>query len=154
MYKIGQGIDIHKIELKKTSQKLGGINFLLDYKIVAHSDGDIIYHSISSAILGALSLSDIGTYFSDQDKKNKNIDSFKILNFCLQELKKQKYEIVNLDINVVCEKIIFKDIKKEIINHLKGVFKNENVSLKATRFEQDKDFIECHTIIMIKKIVC
>ncbi|MEG1010108.1 MAG: 2-C-methyl-D-erythritol 2,4-cyclodiphosphate synthase, partial [Clostridia bacterium] len=76
MLLIGHSVDIHKLEYKvNTLQKLGGIEFLLNYEIVAHSDGDIILHSIAEAILGALGLEDLGHYFSDKDDNNKNLNS-------------------------------------------------------------------------------
>ncbi|RXY96865.1 2-C-methyl-D-erythritol 2,4-cyclodiphosphate synthase [Malacoplasma penetrans] len=150
-YKIGNGIDIHKIKKEKCKQRLAGLDFELDYKIIAHSDGDIILHSISSAILGALSLQDLGTYFSDTDSKNKNLDSLEILSMCLNELKKQDYSISNVDITIICEYIIFKDIKDQIKSNLEKLLNNTEISLKATRYEEDKNMIQVNTVLLINK---
>lgn len=88
MYLIGQGIDQHKIYKKTNSLiKLGGKSIKSQYSIKAVSDGDVVLHSISNAILGAIGAGDIGEYFKDTDKKNKKIDSLKIINFCLKKLK-------------------------------------------------------------------
>lgn len=152
--KIGHGIDIHNlIENKEHEQVLAGLKFKLNYKIDAFSDGDIIFHSIANAILGALSLNDIGYYFSDKNLKNKNLNSYKIIKYCLFLLKKKKFKIGNLDINIICEKIIFKDIKKDIIINLVKIFKTKNISLKATRFEENNLKIQCHSTILIKSIL-
>ena len=149
MITIGQGIDYHKIIEKKNNQiKLGGYSFNSNYTIVAHSDGDLVLHSISNAILGALCCGDIGEYFKDTDIQNKNIDSKKILDFCLEKLNGRK--IVNIDLTIICEKIILKDIKNHIKESLKALTKCENINIKATRFEQpDCMMIGCHSVILV-----
>ncbi|MDE5774959.1 MAG: 2-C-methyl-D-erythritol 2,4-cyclodiphosphate synthase, partial [Malacoplasma sp.] len=98
---IGNGIDIHKIIKSNKPQKLGGLTFNLGYEIIAHSDGDIIFHSLSSAILGALSLDDLGTYFPDTDLKNKNLNSLVILEKTMQLLDEFGFQIVNVDITLI-----------------------------------------------------
>ncbi len=147
---IGNGIDIHKIIESDKQQKLGGIFFNLGYQIVAHSDGDIIFHSISSAILGALSLDDLGTYFPDTDLKNKNIDSFVILNKCLQMLEDYNYKIANIDITFVSEFIYLKEIKNFIKQNLEKILKT-NISLKATRFEENIKKVQVNTVLLLVK---
>lgn len=155
MFLVGQGIDIHKLEQKnKTLQKLGGVEFTLDYKIIAHSDGDIILHTIANAILGALSLEDIGYYFPDNDSKNKNLDSFIIANFALKEMKKRNMRINNLDITIISEHIYFRNIKNRIKNNLITFLNTTNISLKATRWEEDKNLIQCNVIITLISSIC
>lgn len=155
MFLVGQGIDIHKLEQKnKTLQKLGGVEFTLDYKIIAHSDGDIILHTIANAILGALSLEDIGYYFPDTDSKNKNLDSFIIVDFALKEMKKRNMEINNLDITIISEHIYFRNIKNRIKNNLITFLNTTNISLKATRWEEDKNLIQCNVIITLISSIC
>lgn len=149
--KIGQGIDIHNIVESKELQKLAGVEFDLGYKILGHSDGDIILHAISSAISGALSLEDIGTYFSDKDEKNRNLDSLKILNFFIDKMNQENYLISNIDITIICENIIFKNIKHQIISHLKTILNTNNLSLKATRFEKESNQIQCNVLLLLEK---
>ncbi len=152
MFKVGQGIDIHKIVKGNTQQKIGGVLIDSEYKIVAHSDGDIVLHSISSAISGALSMNDLGTYFPDNKKDTKDLDSKKILDFFLNEMRSRKYEIVNIDITVICEKIIFKNIKDKILKNLEIILGTKNISFKATRFEKDVNEIKCNSIVLLKNI--
>lgn len=153
MYLIGNGIDIHRLEKQnnKTIQKLGGVEFNLDYKVIAYSDGDIILHSISDAILGALALGDIGNYFKDTDVKNKEIDSKIILKKCLSLMHNNKYKISNIDITVISEHIIFVNHKEIIVNKLKEFLDCNHVSFKATRWEENKLFIQCNSSILLKK---
>ncbi|MDR0545301.1 MAG: 2-C-methyl-D-erythritol 2,4-cyclodiphosphate synthase, partial [Mycoplasmataceae bacterium] len=90
-YRIGQGNDTHEIkEIKHGEIIIGGYVLKSNWKVFAYSDGDIVLHAISNAILGALQLGDIGEYFSDKDYANKNISSTKIVNFALAQMKKKK----------------------------------------------------------------
>lgn len=153
MYLIGNGVDIHKI--KKTNrmlpQKLAGSLFDIEYNIDAHSDGDIIIHAISNSILGALSLNDIGTYFSDTSRRTKDMDSKIILNRALQEMRSRNYHIHNVDLTIVCEKIIFRNMKERIKECLIELLGTENISVKATRFEQDLELIQVNCSLLLKK---
>ena len=78
----GIGYDLHKYE-PGDGIILGGYKIKCNFKIVAHSDGDVLLHSIADSILGAAGLGDIGMFFSDQDNKNKNLDSTLIIEYCL-----------------------------------------------------------------------
>lgn len=150
MFLVGQAIDIHKLEQKsKSSQKLGGIEFILDYQIRSHSDGDIILHTIANAIFGALGLEDIGYYFPDNDLKNKDLNSSKIVDFALSEMRKRNMKINNLDLTVISEHLYFHDIKYKIKNNLMTFLNTNNISLKATRWEEDKKMIQCNAIITL-----
>ncbi len=150
MYLIGQGIDQHKL-VKKTNSTivLGGVKIKSNYKIVAHSDGDVVLHSLSNAVLGCVQGGDIGEHFKDTDPKNKNLNSSKILKFCLKKLNKAK--IVNVDLTIQCEDIILKDLKKQIKQNLTKLLNCKNVNVKATRFEQKSDLIACYSIVLINK---
>jgi 2-C-methyl-D-erythritol 4-phosphate cytidylyltransferase / 2-C-methyl-D-erythritol 2,4-cyclodiphosphate synthase len=85
-YRIGRGIDFHQLE-SGNGLTLGNIFIDCNLSIVAHSDGDIVLHAISDALLGAGGLRDIGYYFPDTDSKNKNLSSLKIIEKSLDLLK-------------------------------------------------------------------
>ena len=77
---VGRGIDFHKYEYCAGSQiTLAGVKIKSDYKIIAHSDGDIIFHALADSLLGAGGFRDIGFYFPDIDKSNFQLDSSKIV---------------------------------------------------------------------------
>ena len=153
MYRIGNSIDIHNLVKSDQMQKLAGKLFLVGYKIIAHSDGDIILHAISEAILGALGLGDLGDYFSDNDDKNKNINSEIILDYALNKLKTYSYQIVNLDISIISELIYFKPIKNDLKLQICQLLNTDNVNIKATRFEKESFQIHCNCAILLKKII-
>ena len=148
MYLIGEGIDYHKLIPCKSGQIiLGGIKIPAQYKAVAHSDGDLVYHAISNAILGALQLGDIGDYFSDKNKKNKNLNSQAIIDYALHQLKNKK--IKNIDLTIICDKIYLSKHKAQIRNNLIKVTKCKLINVKATRFEENKNLIACKVALLI-----
>ncbi|MCF0217509.1 MAG: 2-C-methyl-D-erythritol 2,4-cyclodiphosphate synthase [Malacoplasma sp.] len=148
--RIGNGIDHHQLIKSECEQNLGGLSFKLNYQIQAFSDGDVILHSISSAILGALSESDLGTFFPDFKKENQNLDSKTILNKCLQMMVQKNFEIVNVDITIVCESIYFAPIILQIKKNLITLLKTQNISVKATRFEKESDMISTYCVLLLK----
>src|SRR5690554_7743453 len=95
MYRIGQGFDVHKLAEGETLW-LGGIKVPHSKGTLAHSDGDVVIHAVCDALLGALSLGDIGTHFPDTSMKYKDIDS-KIL---LKETKALIEEKVKIILNI------------------------------------------------------
>lgn len=148
--KIGHSIDYHNIiPLEGYKQKLGGLEFLTNYKIVAHSDGDIILHAISEAMIGALGLGDLGQWFSDEKIETKNMNSLEILEFCVEKCAKFNYTPINIDVSLVSDAISFKLIKEEISKFLSNFLKTE-VNIKATRFEQNNlTRIKCYCVCLL-----
>lgn len=148
---IGFAKDIHRLKKAKTSLVLGGYRHKCGYSIIAYSDGDIILHAIANAILGACGLKDIGYYFPDNVKTNKNIASTKILNYALKKIDNKNLKIQNIDLMIICDKIIINRIHSQIMKSLYKLLKTKNISLKATRFEQNKNLIEANAIVLLEK---
>ena len=109
-----------------------------EYSIVAHSDGDVLLHSLADSILGASALGDIGMFFSDTDLANKGLDSSKIIEFCLLEIANMGLEIFNVDITIICESPKINPHRNQILKSLSKILKiNENkIGLKATTSEK------------------
>ena len=133
----GVGFDLHKYE-SGSGIILGGYKIDCDFKIVAHSDGDVLLHSIADSILGASGLGDIGVFFSDQDEENKNLDSSKIIEYCLNELIKLNLEIYNVDATVICEYPKINPHRDQILKKLSELLKIPvtSIGLKATTSEK------------------
>ncbi len=139
MYRIGNGIDFHKLEINaERPLVLGGIECQSEFALVGHSDADIILHAISDAILGALALGDIGQHFPDTDPKIKNIDSKIILSKCLELMREKKFELINVDCTVIGERPKIAPLKERITKSLSNLLSlpADCVSVKATTTEK------------------
>ena len=133
----GTGFDLHRYEEGK-GIILGGYFLDCEFKIIAHSDGDVLLHSIADSILGASGLGDIGKYFSDKDPLNKDIDSKEIINFCLESIKKKNLEIYNVDATIICEQPKLDPHRDKVLKSLSKILKipEEKIGLKATTSEK------------------
>ena len=152
----GVGFDLHKYE-PGDGIILGGYKISCDYKTVAHSDGDVLLHSIADSILGAAGLGDIGMFFSDQDNKNKNLDSTIIIEYCLSELDKMGLEIYNIDTIIVCESPKINPHRRKILENLSDILKIplSKIGLKATTSEKigiigNNEAISVQSIVNLK----
>lgn len=125
--RIGFGYDIHRFDENGKRFVLAGIE-IPGRKIKAHSDGDCLYHSLSNAILSALGLEDIGTYFPDNQKDTEDVNSQDILSFSLAQMVQKGYEISNIVIDVQLQSIKLKDYKEEMKTHL-----SEVIGIDSTR---------------------
>jgi len=148
---VGLGFDIHKFSKERKNLVLGGVKIDYPYGLEAVSDGDVILHSISDAILGALSQGDIGDYFSPQNTP-QDMDSKKIVNFVLKKLGRKK--ILNIDITLILDRPRISSYKKMIVDSLKKIFKANRINLKikskeGTDFLGGKNSIVCISLVSL-----
>jgi 2-C-methyl-D-erythritol 2,4-cyclodiphosphate synthase len=100
--RIGHGFDAHRFG-EGDSVTIGGISIPHTQGLIAHSDGDVLIHAICDAILGAMSLGDIGNHFPDNDPVFENIDSAELLKSVMQSVNKKGYVVGNLDCTVIAQ---------------------------------------------------
>ncbi|WP_027119752.1 2-C-methyl-D-erythritol 2,4-cyclodiphosphate synthase [[Mycoplasma] testudinis] len=151
-YRVGLGFDSHLLKAKKNNIiKIGGMPVQCDYSVVAHSDGDVVFHAISDALLGAAGFGDVGVYFADSDPKTKDMDSEKILLHTLKMIEKPKWQIVNIDINIVVEHIKIDPVRYLLVENLERILKIKNINIKAKHYEEPKKEISCQVIVMLQK---
>lgn len=101
-FRIGHGFDAHRIEAGE-GVSLGGVFIPCAWRIIAHSDGDVLIHALCDALLGAIAAGDIGKLFPDNDPQFKGIDSKKLLAVVMQRLHAAGYTPVNADLTLVAE---------------------------------------------------
>ena len=101
-YKIGQGIDVHQL-VAGLPLIIGGVSIPYSKGSKGHSDGDVLYHSIVDAILGALALGDIGQHFPSDDERWKDTPSQKFLEHAQYLMLEKGYVTVNIDATVVIQ---------------------------------------------------
>jgi 2-C-methyl-D-erythritol 2,4-cyclodiphosphate synthase len=98
--RIGYGWDSH-VFAAGVPLKIGGIAIDHPEGLAGHSDGDVLLHAITDALLGALAVGDIGSFFPPGDPRWKNADSTIFLDLALEELRTAGYRIVNIDTTLV-----------------------------------------------------
>jgi 2-C-methyl-D-erythritol 2,4-cyclodiphosphate synthase len=98
--RIGCGWDSHAFQAG-VPLKIGGIAIDHPEGLAGHSDGDVLLHAITDALLGALAVGDIGSFFPPGDPRWKDADSAIFLNLALEEVKTAGYRIVNVDTTLV-----------------------------------------------------
>ena len=101
-FRIGHGYDIHRLEAGE-GVTLGGVRIACPYRIVAHSDGDVLIHALCDALLGAAALGDIGKLFPDTDAQYKNADSRGLLREVMKRITAKGYAVVNADLTLIAQ---------------------------------------------------
>ena len=157
--RIGNGYDIHRLVVGR-ELIIGGVvlkhpgNLGLD----GHSDADVLIHSIMDALLGALSLGDIGKYIPPSDEKWKDANSLSLLSEVVELIRNEGWEVNNIDSVIVAERPKLKPylerMKKNISNTL-GI-DDSLIGIKATTNEKlgpegREEGISCHSVALLEK---
>lgn len=132
----GFGRDTHRL-VEGRKFWLGGITVPFNKGPLGHSDGDALLHAIIDGILGACGRGDIGDWFSDKNKKFKNISSSKMLQAVLEDIRKDNYQVKHVDTVIILEKPklgTYKQKMKQKIAQLLKISEN-NISIKAKTAE-------------------
>jgi 2-C-methyl-D-erythritol 2,4-cyclodiphosphate synthase len=136
-YRIGSGVDFHKL-VEGRDLWLGGIKIPHHKGALGHSDADVLLHAICDAMLGALSLGDIGVHFPDTDNQYKDIDSKILLKKTASLIAEEGYTVVNIDSTLCLElpkiKPYVPDMQRTIADIL-GLTEKD-ISIKATTTEK------------------
>ena len=101
-YRIGFGYDVHRLE-SGYDLWLGGVKIPHELGLEGHSDADVLLHAVCDALLGAAALGDIGVHFPPTDMAYKGIDSKVLLGRVCELLRKEGYEIGNIDATIAAE---------------------------------------------------
>lgn len=97
--RVGQGFDIHAL-VENRPLIIGGVTIPHTHGLLGHSDADVLLHAVTDAILGAAGLGDIGRHFPDTDEQYKGADSRVLLRTALDMVKRQGWEIINVDATI------------------------------------------------------
>jgi 2-C-methyl-D-erythritol 2,4-cyclodiphosphate synthase len=112
-FRIGQGWDTHRVEPGRPLI-LAGIRIPSQFGLAGHSDADVLFHAITDAVLGALSLGDIGMHFPDSAPEWKNADSLQFFRHALKLAAERGYAVSNIDSTVVLERPKLKEFRTRI----------------------------------------
>jgi len=136
-FRTGIGFDVHAFA---NNRKLiiGGVEIPFEKGLAGHSDADVLLHSISDALLGALALGDIGKHFPDDDPKFKNADSGFLLSEVYKMVEGNGYAVGNIDAVIMMQKPKISPYVDEMRNKIAVLLKvnAERISIKATTTER------------------
>ena len=135
--RIGNGYDIHRLVADRPLI-LGGVNIPHSLGLLGHSDADVLTHAIMDALLGALSLGDIGHYFPPSDSQWEGANSITLLEQVIKIIQSQGWQIGNIDSTVVAEQPKLKPHLKAMRSNLASAMdlEIECISVKATTNEK------------------
>ena len=117
MIRVGLGYDIHRL-IAGRKLLLGGIELPFEKGEDGHSDGDVLFHAITDAILGASGLGDIGSFFPPEEAKWKDADSAQLLKTVMEKVYAAGWKIENLDCVVKLEKPKFIPYRQQVIESI------------------------------------
>jgi 2-C-methyl-D-erythritol 2,4-cyclodiphosphate synthase len=157
MFKIGFGNDIHRL-VENRPLVLGGVLIESDLGAEGHSDADALLHAATDAILGALALGDIGSYFSDKDPRWKNADSRVFLIETIRMMREKSYRVVNLDSTISLEKPKLQPHIEAMRRNLAEILEIEidSISVKAKTGEAvdavgERQAIKAEAVVLLTK---
>ena len=157
-FRIGNGYDIHRLS-RGRNLIIGGIKLTHpeDLGLDGHSDADVLIHSIMDALLGALSLGDIGKYFPPSDEKWKNANSLFLLSKVIDLIRNEGWEVNNIDSVIVAERPKIMPHIKLMKNNISKILNiDENlIGIKATTNEKlgpegREEGISCHSVVLLE----
>jgi 2-C-methyl-D-erythritol 2,4-cyclodiphosphate synthase len=136
-FRIGFGIDFHQM-VEERDLWIGGVKIPHHKGANGHSDADVLLHAICDAMLGALSLGDIGVHFPDTDAAYKNIDSKILLQRTFELIAAKGYKVVNVDSSLCLEAPKIKPYVNSMQETIASILQVDvsDVSVKATTTEK------------------
>ena len=170
--RIGHGYDIHRMSSREEAGQpvvISGVTFdgsdAPDFELgcVAHSDGDVVYHSVVDAILGALTMPDIGQLFPDNDPRLRGANSEIFMTEAYSRMRQRGYLIGNVDVTLICQKprvnVMHEgnQVKELMMNNLVRLLQTDSgrVNVKARTHEKVDSVgecraIECHVVMVLE----
>jgi len=138
--RIGNGIDVHRFDMSEAEDSsiiLGGVTIPHQFRLLAHSDGDVLTHALMDAMLGALALGDIGTHFPDSDERYRGISSLELLEIVHHLIIEKGWQIGNADMTIVAQAPKIAPHVAAICNSLSQALsvRQDQISVKATTTE-------------------
>jgi 2-C-methyl-D-erythritol 2,4-cyclodiphosphate synthase len=156
-FRTGIGYDLHRLA-EGRRLVLGGVEIPFEKGFEAHSDGDILFHAITDALLGAAGLGDIGELFPPTDPQWKDADSTVFLKQARELIESYGYGVANVDAVVVIERpkiLPYRDQIRKRLAKILGI-KADHVGIKAKTSEGvgpigRGEAAEAHAVVVISR---
>ena len=137
MIRIGQGYDVHQLAMDRPLV-IGGVTIEHSKGLAGHSDADALFHAVTDALLGSLSLGDIGTHFPDNDPRYKNADSMVFLKKAHELIRNRGYYVNNIDVVVMLQQPKISPYTQKMKDKISKILDigSDRISIKATTTEK------------------
>jgi 2-C-methyl-D-erythritol 2,4-cyclodiphosphate synthase len=152
----GIGYDIHRLKAGN-GLLVGGVEISASLMAEAHSDGDVLIHSLLDALLGAMGQPDIGELFPDSDPQFKGIASSQLLRQVKEILDSHNFEILNIDCILILETPKISPFKNQIKNNIAAILKIPPTDFNVKAKTKEKigaigrgEALECFTTVLIR----
>ncbi len=162
-HRIGHGYDLHRLEPRDASARMkplivAGVVLDSDSGLIAHSDGDVLYHAIVDALMGALALPDIGQMFPDKAPENAARDSADFMLEAAQRTRDAGWKVVNLDCTVILERPRIGPVKELMRRNIASLLGCDvaRVNVKGKSHEKvdavgEGRAIESHVVVLLEQ---
>jgi 2-C-methyl-D-erythritol 2,4-cyclodiphosphate synthase len=154
--RIGHGYDVHAFG-EGNHIIIGGVRIPFKHGLLAHSDGDVLIHSLCDALLGAAAMGDIGKHFPETDPRFLDINSRKLLRSVVSLIKSKGYSVVNIDSTIIAQAPKLAPYIDAMVENLSSDLESDIdvVNVKATTtenlgFEGRGEGIACHVVVLIQ----
>ena len=158
MIRVGLGYDLHRL-VEGRRRILGGVVFDFDKGEDGHSDGDVLLHAITDALLGAAGLGDIGSYFPPEEPKWKDADSAELLRAVWKDVRAAGWDLVNLDCVIKLEKPKFLPHRRDVILSIAKILcvEENQVFVKAKTGEKlppvgTSEAVEAQAVCLLRQL--
>ena len=154
--RIGFGYDSHVFKAG-VPLRIGGLALEHPEGLAGHSDGDVLLHAITDALLGAIAAGDIGTFFPPGDPRWKDADSAIFLNLAMETLQRAGYRIVNIDTTLILAAPKIAPLSTEMRARVADLLSlgTDQVSIKAKTPEgMNLDHVaQCHAVVLVERVI-
>lgn len=153
--RVGFGYDSHAFK-PGVPLRIGGLTLEHPEGLAGHSDGDVLLHALTDAMLGAVAAGDIGSFFPPGDPRWKDADSAIFLNLAMEELQNAGYRIVNVDTTLILAAPKIGPIAGEMRARVADLLcvAIDQVSIKAKTPEGlNLDHVaQCHAVVLVERV--
>jgi len=155
-FRIGHGYDVHRL-VQGRPLVLGGVKIEHTMGLLGHSDADVLLHAVMDAVLGALSLGDIGRHFPDTSEEFRGISSMHLLTRVYAMMQERSAAIENLDVTVIAQKPKLLPYVQKMIENVAFALHTDvsSVNIKATTeehlgFTGSELGIAAHAVVLLR----
>lgn len=157
MLRIGLGYDIHPL-VEGRRLMIGGVEIPFDRGLGGFSDGDVALHALADALLGAVSLGDVGTHFPPGDPRWQDAASTDLLRHVFELVQGEGFKVINCDLTVIAEAPKLSPYKRDMRRRIAELLEIESaaVNIKATSHEKlgpvgRGEGIAAHAVALLEK---